>query len=164
MRKVAFLLVITIISISCSNTKIKEPEQIGKQVFEILKKMNTDNKQLYINNFITIEEIRELAKKEKVITDESTRNEMSSIRKEEWLEEIEWSYNAIKKEAIEYGISWQNIEYLDFVYEIDTSDGMKICEGELFIKYNNNIYKFETISIFDGNEYKLIEIDGVYKR
>jgi hypothetical protein len=59
------LVAIVIDLTACSTNKIKEPEQIGKQVFEILRNLSTKSKTDYVKNFLSIEEIRELGKNEK---------------------------------------------------------------------------------------------------
>lgn len=51
-----------------------EPEQIGQKVFEILKSISVKGKQEYIDNFQSIDEIRELGKNEEVVKDEGTRH------------------------------------------------------------------------------------------
>ena len=161
--KVFFVAIIFALS-ACSTNNIKEPEQIGKQVFEILKNISNSSKANYIDNFLSIEEIRELGKDEEVVKDEDTRNEMTSMLKEKWIGRIEKDYNRIKEKGGKSGINWNNIEYLDFVYELKDKDGLKICEGELYFKFNDKSFKIETSSIFNGKEYRLVEIEDLYEQ
>ena len=159
-----FLLAILIAFSSCTNNSVKEPDQIGKQVFEILKKISIDSKHEYVGKFLSIEEIRELGKNEEIVKDEKTRNEMTSMLKDKWVGRIESDYNRIKEKAGQYGINWQEIEYLDFVYELEEDDGLKICKGELYFKYNDQSFKIDVRSIHNGNEYKLTEIEDFYEQ
>lgn len=167
MRKMNFkvLLIAIMFSLSaCSTGSIKEPEQIGKQVFEILRNLSIKSKADYVGNFLSIEEIRELGKNETIVTEEKTRNEMTSMLKEDWVGRIEGYYNDIKEKGGEYGINWQEIEYLDFVYEIETDDGIKGCKGSLYFKYKDKPYKIKVSSIFNGTEYKLVKIRSLYEQ
>ncbi len=157
-------LLFTIALSSCSNGRLTEPEQIGKDVFEILKTISTSGKQDYIDNFLSIEEIRELGKNEEVVKEESTRNEMTLMLKEKWIDTITIDYNQIKEKGASSGIVWQDIKYLDFVYEIKDKDGLKVAGGELYFKYNEETYKVEISAIWNGKEYRIIEIEDLYKK
>ena len=137
------LLVAIIFALSaCSTNNVREPEQIGKQVFEILKNISSNSKDNYISNFLSIEEIRELGKNEEVVKDADTRNEMTSMLKEKWISQIEKDYNRIKEKGGKSGVNWNEIQYLDFVYELKDKDGMKVCEGELYFKFIFFIFNF----------------------
>lgn len=156
------LLIAIIFSLSaCSTGSIKEPEQIGKQVFEILRNLSIKSKADYVGNFLSIEEIRELGKNETIVTEEKTRNEMTSMLKEDWVGRIEGYYKYIKEKGGKYGINWQEIEYLNFVYEIETDYGIKGCRGSLYFKYKDKPYEIEVSSIFNGTEYKLEKISSL---
>ena len=164
----AFFLLIAITLSSCSNGSLTEPEQIGKHVFGIMKTNSTIGKQSYIDNFISIEEIRELGKnyegEEEFLIDEDTRNELTSMLKEEWIRRIEKDYNRIKEEGARSGIIWQDIEYLDFIYQIANEDGLETNEGELYFIYDGETYKVETGSIWNGKEYLIVGIQGLDKK
>ncbi|MEO0899246.1 MAG: hypothetical protein AAFY71_22735 [Bacteroidota bacterium] len=149
---------------SCSKASISEPEQIGPQVFKILKTISINGKKDYIDNFLSIEEIRELGKNEEVVKDESTRNEMTSMLKEKWIKQITRDYNQIKEEGAGSGIVWQDIEYLDFIYTIKKKQGVKGAEGELYFKYSEDVYKVETSALWNGKEYRITEIEDLSKK
>ncbi|SES83469.1 hypothetical protein SAMN05444285_102221 [Draconibacterium orientale] len=154
------MLIIAVNLISCDSIKkATEPEDIGMYAFELLKTLSQTTKSDYVNSFLTIEEIRVLGKNEVVVTDSDTRNELTSMPKEEWVEDIEDDYNELKQDGGENGIKWAEIEYLDFVYEMDNEGGIKVCEGELFFKYKEDSYSVDLAAIFDGTEYKLVELD-----
>ena len=159
-----FFITIMFAFTACSTYNIKEPEQIGKQVFRILKNISNSSKESYIENFLSIEEIRELGKNKQVVKSEKTRNEMTSMLKKEWIDRIENDYNRIKRNGGKYGINWNNIEYLDFIYELKDEDGLKVCEGELYFKFNDKSFKIDAYSIFNAKEYRLVEIENLYKQ
>ena len=159
------LLVAVVFALSaCSTHNIREPEQIGQQVFEILKNISSSSKEDYISNFLSIEEIRELGKNEEVVKDADTRNEMTSMLKEKWISRIEKDYNRIKEKGGKSGIIWNEIQYLNFVYELEDKDGIKGCEGELYFKFSDKSFKIEIASIFNGTEYRLVEIEDLYEQ
>lgn len=149
---------------ACSTNSVREPEQIGKQVFEILKIISNSSKGNYISNFLSIEEIRELGKNEEVVKNVDTRNELTSMLKEKWISKIEKDYNRIKEKGGKSGINWNEIQYLDFVYELKDKDGIKGCEGELYFKFSDKSFKIEIESIFNGTEYRLITIEDLYEQ
>ncbi len=159
------LIVAVIFALSaCSTNSVKEPKQIGKQVFGILKNISSSSKDNYISNFLSIEEIRELGKNEEVVKDADTRNELTSMLKEKYISSIEKDYNRIKEKGGKSGINWNEIQYLDFVYEIKDKKGIKGCEGELYFKFNDKSFKIEVETIFNGTEYRLVEIEDLYEQ
>jgi len=129
---------------SCSNNGVTEPEEIGEQVFEILKNITTDSKQEYFENFLSVES--------------GTKEYFSSLTSEEYYEKMDKNYNRIKAEAGETGIKWKEIEYLDFTYRINSGDVGKECWGELFFQYDNTSYSIKTRSFFYKNTYRLTNI------
>lgn len=143
---------------SCVEEKKNEPEQIGRNTFEILKNISIKSKQQYIEHFPSVEDIRELAKNETLVTDQKTRNEMTSMPKEEWIELILKDYNQTKEKAATLGINWQEITYLDYVYEIEEKKGLKGVKGKLYFKSNEKSYHIEVNSIWNGTEYMIIRI------
>ncbi len=142
----------------------KEPEQIGRIVFDILKNLSTESKQEYAKHFASIEDIRKLGRNETVITDQKFRNKMTSLPKEEWEQAILKNYNRTKEKAASLGISWQEITYLDFVYEIETKESIKALEGKLYFKSNDKSYNIKVGSIWNGTEYLIFQIGDLSAR
>ena len=67
---------------SCESKAVYiEPDQIGRQVFEILKKLNVKTKAEYMENFMTIDELREMAKNMDLPLENDLRNELTSTTK-----------------------------------------------------------------------------------
>lgn len=154
------VLIATIIALTSSCTRsisIKEPEQIGKKVFEILKNISIDSKEVFISKFISIDEIRELGTNEKVVKDEETRIQFTSISKEYWINMKESEYNMLKETALKSGVNLKNIEYLDFIYELKHESGVEVCKGELYFTFNDKMFRLKIDSLWNGKEYKLIK-------
>ena len=155
------LLLATVISFSsCSNNIIVKPENIGKSVIEILKTISVKEKQDYLNNFSSIEEIRELGKNEEIVKKEKTRNRLTLMLKEDWINKVSEGYFQVKTKGEEFGINWKEIEFFDFVYEIiEDNKGFQLAEGKLFFKHTDNTYEVKTASIWNGEKYLLIKVD-----
>lgn len=164
--KILFALSLMIL-FSCTGNGVKEPEQIGKKVFTILKDLSTKSNSDYFDNFISFEELKEMWMDEKVVTDEETRSLVSSSSKEEvakgYIDSIKKSFFHLKMDGGKFGINWQEIEYLDSVYSTYTRSGIKKCEGYLFFKHNDQSYKVHFMTLFDGTEYKLAFIEDLEK-
>ncbi len=161
MRKISIIVITLIIIVgfsACASGNSDKPEEIGQQVFYILKTLEAKGKQGFSKNFMTIEEVRKLGKSNKVSFDSDIRNEMTSQDRDEWNENILTCYNSIKAKGEKYDINWKNIEYSDFTYEIQHQLGVKYIEGLLSIEYNGEIYEIKTYSMWNGKEYAILEI------
>ena len=159
------IILIAINLFSCDNHKrFIEPEDLGQYSFNLLKSLSQTTKSDYVNSFITIEGIRKIAKNEEIVTDQNTQNELILMKEEEWIKEIEVEYNELKKRGGEYGIKWAEIEYLDFLYEFDIEKGIKVLEGVLFFKYEENSYSVDLTAVNADKEYLLGKIYFLRKR
>lgn len=153
-----FLIAVIFALSACSSNAVKEPKEIGRQVFAMLKKLKSSSKEDYIANFISIEEIRKLGENEKLVKNADMRNEMTSMSKEKWTRNLEGDYNRTKEKGLALGINWGKIQYSDFIYELIEKDGLKGSEGKLYFKANEKLFAIETASIFNGKAYQLVEV------
>ncbi|MDZ4751829.1 MAG: hypothetical protein SGI87_09465 [Flavobacteriales bacterium] len=69
---------------------------------------------------MTLEQMHELGSNQAVNIDEYGRNSLTSVSKEEMLNAIERDYNQIKEKGLKYGLEWSDIEYQDFIYQMQT--------------------------------------------
>lgn len=156
------ILLITLAYISsCNSKRLTEPEHVGNKVFGVLESISIKSKKEYLKNFLSIEKLRELAKNEKIVTEEKARNRLTSITKTEWEDRIFDDYNNFKENGIAYEINWKNIEYLDFIYETKDFDGIKTLEGYIYFKHLDNSFRISIIAFWIGAEYKIVEIDDL---
>lgn len=144
---------------SCTGNGIKDPEQIGEKVFEVLKDLSTKSKSEYLDNFISINDLKIIGNNIRAINDEKSRNQFDSYSKKE----IEKSYWLIKAKGGKEGINWQEIKYLDSIYKISSENGLKKCGGILFFKHGDQSYRVLFMTLFDGTEYKLAFIVDLEK-
>src|SRR6478609_9508886 len=84
-KKIASFILISFILVSCVKEKqatrnsIQEPSEVGKEVFNLLKKMSTIDAKRFIAEVISYETFKELANDKKVPMDEYMRNDLKSI-------------------------------------------------------------------------------------
>lgn len=149
---------------SCgSGVGVSDPEDVGPQVMDILEEMDDMELEDFDECFMSLEDIRELGENDEVITEQRSRNLLTKMTKDDRSKDIKRSFERLKEKGEDYKITWSDIELDDFVYELETEGGMKICGGELIFKSGNDKYKVRTTSIFDGSDYNLVEIRGPYK-
>ncbi|MDD2288434.1 MAG: hypothetical protein PHY55_06320 [Bacteroidales bacterium] len=137
---------------NCKSSNLKEPEQVGQLVFNLLKNISIDTKKAYTDKFITANDLQRIVNKHNIA-------EEITVTQDELTSEIESEYNEIKAKGIKYSINWQKIEYLDFIYSTSTYEGILNLEGKLYFKYDDETYIVDVKSIFSGKEYKLYSID-----
>lgn len=160
----SFLLAFALVFHSCNITSSSEPEDVGKKAFSAIKKLSTDNQLRYMENFITIEELRKIGSSENGHESSPGHNRLTSITKEEWTTDINEKYIEAKKKGASYGINWTEIEYLDYIYKVDELEGLKVMSGELYFKYSETSYKMRVSAIWTGREYKIVVIDRLKRQ
>ncbi len=166
MKKLSYLFVLLMTStffISCQQTQeLKEPDTVGKYAFDLLKKIPDISKQAYMDRLLTIEQLRDFAKNDSEIS-EKTKNRMTKVSKEDFNAGMERNYNKIKKKAIEYGIVWNAIEYMDYTYKTEERNGIKGITGDMYFKYKNETYTIEVNAMNLTNEFAIVEIESLRK-
>lgn len=160
---ICLLLISGVFLVACgSDVRVSDPEDIGEQVMDILEDMDDMSKEDFREEFMTVEDIRELGQDEDLIKDEKGRNRLTKITKSDRDKDLDKSFTKIVERGTEYGIKWSDIEFEDFAYEVETKRGVKMCEGKLTFKHNNASYELKSISIYDGSGYCLVQLRGPY--
>ncbi|MBC6368019.1 hypothetical protein [Algoriphagus sp. AK58] len=162
--KYQFLFIVFLMLLSCGESKMKDPEDVGKKTFNLLKKLNHIQIQEYINEFISLEQIRSLAKNNELITSEKGRNRLSSLLKDEFEEEIIRNFDYLTETGVAHEIIWKNIEFRDYVYEIEENDGLKLYNGKVFINHLGEVYFINVASIWVGDQFEIVEIRDLYEK
>ena len=168
MKKIVTLFVLSIVLISftsCVSTKyVKEPDAVGKNAFRILKNLRNMSKQEFVDKLLTIETLREAIKKEGNQFSEKVKNEISRMTKEDYNCRIVRDYNEIKEKAIEYGIIWDQIEYVDYIYKTRVKNGVNESDGKLFFSHNAQTYSVSIATMNLGKGYSIIELERLRKK
>lgn len=145
-RQILFLTAIIFFITSCTK-KITEPNQIGEQVFEILKKDITKmDKDTYSNYLLSINEAKNLG------------------NSEEYLKEILDNQNEIIVKNNEEKIEWNKIEYLDFKYKTKSKGVGETIRGVLAYKFETKVYETKVFAVWIDDEYRIVNIVGIYPK
>jgi len=156
------ILLVSIIScISCKSNKLDNPENIGLHVIEILKIMDSETQDSYAAKFMSVTEIKEVSEKKGVVSSEETKQEMRDLKEGPWMRRIYKDFNEIKAFAITNGIDWPAIEYSGWSFETLDMDGVQACKGDLYFISNGRTYLLEIYSVFNGEQYRLVEVEDI---
>lgn len=155
------LLAAGIFWVSCNNTKLSNPENVGPHVFEILKQLNTETQDSYASKFLSVAEIKEISQKKDVVSSEETKKEMIELQEGPWLNRIYKDFNEIKSFANNSSIDWPKIEYSGWSFETLDFDGVQACRGDLYFISGGRTYLLEIYSVYNGEEYRLVEVEDI---
>ena len=145
MRKLNILLLLLISSLSCTQ-KIKEPQNIGKAVFDILQKDITSmSKEEYSEYLLSKDEVKSFG-----------------VNSEEYVNNISDNYNKFIEKSKRENIAWSKVQYLDFEYKIKSGGPSEVIRGIVSYKYNDKTYQAKVFAIWIEEEYRFIEISGPY--
>jgi hypothetical protein len=143
--KTLFFLTLTFCLVSCKQ-KIKEPQDIGKAVFDILQKDITSmSMEEYAGYLLSKDEVKSFG-----------------INSEEYVNDTSDRYNRFIEESKSKNIDWNNVQYLDFEYKIKSGGPTELIRGIVSYKYNDKTYEAKVFAVWTGEEYRFIEISGPY--
>jgi len=167
MKKITAIFVLyiaTTLLIYCgSSSAIQEPNAVGTYAFKILKDFKNVSEQAFLNKLLTYESLQETINKEGNTIADRTKNEFKRMTKEDYNSRITRDYDEIKAKAEEFGIVWNQIEYVNYTSKEKTRDGIKGSDGKLYFSHNGEKYTV-TISAMDfGNGYSIIELERLRK-
>ena len=133
---------------SCSNgakkasergEKITEPEQIGQQVFNILKNIeykSEDGDKKFAKNFLSYSEVMGFGENESVSNNSGVKDALATMTEEEWTETIYQVYIDMLSWILLHDVNLGNIKYKDFIYDlVDLHEGGKFLQGRLIITH-----------------------------
>lgn len=165
MNKILRLLLIIVLPLNLVNCKknkvLEDPNNIGNEIFGIIKDFNIKPMEEYISATISVNEIKEIAKDTLLMNDNYYRRKSKMLTDERWAEEKIKQYKNLKQVGIDKEINWSKIEYLDFTYEKNEEQGSEICNGKTYFQYNDNVFYAKSKSIFNGNGYRLVLIEEI---
>lgn len=145
---VLYVILLLIVSISDGHNyfndhknRVKEPSEMGRYTFDILRKIDK----------MTTNEFNEKLISQSQLFHSQPWGENDSIRKvpeKVYQNKIEFIMNDIKSTSLEYNIQWKEIEYMDFVYQINGSERSSTTFSGYTINlsdyYNGVLYFKET--------------------
>lgn len=142
MKKIIFsiLVSISICFISCESNYIAH-SNVGRHVFSILQTLDTLPEASFHENFMRLEDVKDMIKSTKEGTKLLPRIlEMEPATFDKEIQEI---YQNIKKDAENEGINWNTITYYDYKYDTSRNRSMTLNRGTLFFKNDTKKYSVE---------------------
>ena len=134
-----------------------KPNEVGRMVFAMFKTLdNQHNLASLQSKLLTMEELREIAEK-----DEETRKRLLNESKESFDAFQKQMFLTFKKTASEHQIDWANIEYVDYVQQNQAKETGINSYRSLSFTNKGKKYYCSIGSIFNGREYKIIEIGEI---
>ena len=154
---------LTTILISCSETKIQDPEKIGDQAFAVLQQLDEDNLDDFKSEFISPDKIREMGESDILVKSSNTRKEMQSLTDEDYDSVMTSDFKNLQSRGKIFKIDWSNIEKLNYDYSKLIESGVEGVSGQLHFKHLETEYTVLVRAIWDGEGYHLSKIQELYK-
>lgn len=156
--KKLFTILVAMLFISCTKNKsFVEPNDLGIAVFNIVKDYNKKTITEYQKETLTFEEIQEISNSGKI--SQLLKNEFKNITREEYEQIIFKDYNNTKSQGLEYRINWENIQYRDFIYEIQEDERGKGLIGYMYFENpDGRLLSIKCESFYDGDGFRIMRI------
>ena len=139
-----------------------KPNEVGRMVFAMLKTLdNQHNLASLQSKFLTMEELREMADNPNLIKSGTLQDNFKRGTRESFEEDRARDNQAFKKNATEYQIDWQNIEYFDYLSleEAKEKEDAGLYMRILEFKSKGKKYGVLIFSLFNGKEYKVVKVE-----
>lgn len=155
------LIIFTFSMFSCKQNSISKPEDLGKNIFELLKGIDKKTVTDYNIHTITYEELKNLVKNPKAKLG-YYKGDLASLTAEQFANKSLANFNDIKNAGEKFKIDWNKITYSDFKLEMSEFEmypfgTTKAVKGETYFKNSDGkIYFVKSMSFYDGNGYKTI--------
>lgn len=165
MKKTIGLLVLSVLVLTACgpSSRVSDPEDVADQVMDILEDMGDMSKEDFREEFLTFDELQDLAEDEEAITKSLARKRLKERKESDFNEDLDKSFSRLIERGAEYDIEWDDIEFVDFEYKVDKNDGIKACGGRVIFKSGNKKYTASSVSIWDGSGYCLLSLSGPFK-
>lgn len=162
-KSILLLIFITLTLFSCEQKKtFTEPNDLGKEVFSLIKDVNSKSFEQYKKQVISYDEIKSLINDSSISISESFRNDLKSVTAVKYNEVILKDFNRTKSEGLYYNIDWSKITYRDFIYDLQEVDGGKGLIGRTYFQsQNDKTFSIKCEAFFDGKGYRIIRIFGI---
>ncbi|HMN07089.1 MAG TPA: hypothetical protein PKD45_15345 [Flavobacteriales bacterium] len=146
---------------SCKQIGPMDPEEVGRQAFQIAIGLDTITIEEYRAHLITIPEIRIIGENMHMKIDDDIRKRLTSMTVPDWFKNTEKDYNSIINYQDRWNIKWSTIQYVDFSYKQSKFDDFKLLTGDLYFNiYNESngrtyLGNLQVKAIWDGSRYRI---------
>lgn len=155
------LIILSSVCTACTQHYVDDPEELGKYAFKALTEIGRLDKEAYLEYFMTVDDMQRISDNEKVVADEKTRASMKKIEPGPWNARVFKDYDRIRAFGESEGIDWASINYEGFSFETITIDGLQACKGDMYFSYKKQTYIADVYSVFNGKEYRLVELEDL---
>lgn len=152
-----FSLVLCFSSCSSSGKSIGNAEKVGRYTFDFLEQINVLETADLIQFFAPTKTIQKFLSE--TITEDQRNHSLYTLIENDEAEWPKYLYEVIysvKNDGAKMGIEWNKVTYLDFISRLNAKDNLH--KGELFFKYDKNVYSVTTTSVSVGKKAYLIAL------
>jgi hypothetical protein len=160
------LLILTLTLFSCNKKSITKPEDVGKNIFALLKDIDKKTIDDYNFQVITYDELKALANNKKAKLGDS-RSEIQAMTSVEFRRRALTYLHKLQNGGKKFNIDWSKITYSNFKSEIIESNmpdsgESKYLQGETYFKNTDGkLYFVKSISLYDGKGFQTILVTEV---
>jgi hypothetical protein len=138
------------------------PEDLGKEVFNIVSDFDGLVQEDFNKKVITYQELQNLANNPKAKLGEHFRADFKSITSDIYEEVMQRDYNSIKDAAASSKINLDKIEFVTFVHKLMEFDEVKGVLGETYFKNTDDkVYFVKSMAFHDGEKYVLVKVEDI---
>ncbi|MDX2359675.1 MAG: hypothetical protein QNK23_02635 [Crocinitomicaceae bacterium] len=157
--KILCTLIILCSVLTTSYGQIKTPEQVGQEVFTILKNTETGGFEGFVAKMPKIELFLEVMADKNV--GEEVRESFGEITDETLGFLYTEIYDDLLKMNMELEFEWKDITFKEFTYTLEDDDGLQGLSGTVTFTVNKEEYFVETAALLWNGVYHLMYIEDV---
>ncbi|MEM6685323.1 MAG: hypothetical protein AAF617_05950 [Bacteroidota bacterium] len=159
MKKSIFIVFTIFVGFISCTSKPNPEALIGKHTFSLLQKMNDLSQEEFNSYFLSLNELRELAKDTTI--QETFRNAVTNVTQEVHSRRLQQSYTMIKESGKRFQIDWTAITFREYPYTIRDASGIAFQDG--FVAFDHNEKKFVTkiVSITFKGQQRLFNLSNI---
>lgn len=157
MQKLTFFFIILLTTTFSVHAQIDKradtTEDLGMYAFKILKKFENTSDKVFINDLLTIQELKSYVKKASDTVQSGIKEEIEEISIEKYHKKVTKEYTSLKEKAKNYTIVWNAIEYVDFTYKEEKEGIFTGISGKLIFKHNGINYSVKVEAFLINDKY-----------
>ncbi|WP_298514794.1 hypothetical protein [uncultured Kordia sp.] len=161
MKKSIYITILTFISIlytSC--TTQSKPEGFAvQQTFRLLQQMDSLSPNEFNSYFISLDELREIAKDTSV--SKTFRNAITNVSKEVHYKRLQQSYEMIKESGKRFEIDWKDITFREYPFVMRDEDGITFQDGFVAFDYKEKKFVTKIVSIKYKDKQRLFNLSNI---
>jgi hypothetical protein len=150
--------------LSCEKNSVSKPEDVGKKVFEVLKRIDKKTISDYNIQVITYNDFEDLRNNPNTKLGDY-RNELKSYTAEKFKKMTISNFKGIKTDGTHFKIDWKKIIFLNFEvqnFEFGYPNGLL---GKTYFKNSDGKeYFVKSMSFYDGKGFKTIAVGQLERK